>query len=746
MANPSRPNLESLTARTMAASSRALVPLSVIAAALFFLAGSAHAQVFVSNYQSGYVEKCTEDGASCVSMFNTNSSTEGIACVKLTNNKIYVADNSNVIQVFPLSGGSPTTITLPSSASIAALAFNITGSRLYAAAYVSSGTGHIYAVDVNGGPCLPSGNCNVATSASHDVAVGPDGDVYGTEWDNNTGVVAFKTMNAVPGLALDTAKYPPNGVFISNTQLNAAGGMVFDGSGNLWATSAGGGTDGVSEFAGPSSLNPVPGTLLNSVTAANTFPLGLDVSPINPAGPPVDVCKGCIVVAEFNGHKVQQINPTSCTGGPPGTCTLQNYISTATLGGTTPKPKYVHFLEDCCDTGYVEVCKLSCVYNQVTGNFSFTATNSGDVVGPFQVPVNACSGPMQIPNGVVNIKEAARSGVVLQSVVAYDYDYFGNQINALYSENLPFTNANVNVVSGDVSTETVVGFTNCMSGPGELKICKVAGSNDLIGDPFTFTAKGTGAPMTVIVPAGPAPGGYCEVVGSFPAGTPVLVAEPTGQHNATVSNIAVVPPNRQGTKTANTVIAMIDTGTTEVTFTNVDNVMPAGCPTTGQIIYNDGPVNATLAAWPINFGFVTSDTFSVASGGTISSFCFNAWDAPGDVPQTVEASITSQEFGGTTFLDQVVNLSCTLVCAAGTSYNGGTCGVSPTHQPTGQSNVWACTGPLGPVQLAGGSYWLDLQNGVTAQGNPLYWDQNDGPSSASENQIGTIPAEAFVIY
>ena len=43
------------------------------------------------------------------------------------------------------------------------------------------------------------------------------------------------------------------------------------------------------------------------------------------------------------------------------------------------------------------------------------------------------------------------------------------------------------------------------------------------------------------------------------------------------------------------------------------------------------------------------------------------------------------------------------------------------------------------------SYWLNLQNATTSQGNPLYWDENDGKSLASENTIGSIGSEAFDI-
>ena len=55
------------------------------------------------------------------------------------------------------------------------------------------------------------------------------------------------------------------------------------------------------------------------------------------------------------------------------------------------------------------------------------------------------------------------------------------------------------------------------------------------------------------------------------------------------------------------------------------------------------------------------------------------------------------------------------------------------------------------VSLGAGTYWLNLDNAVTSQGNPLYWDENSGvgcqsqgcPSSASESAVGTIASEAF---
>jgi hypothetical protein len=48
--------------------------------------------------------------------------------------------------------------------------------------------------------------------------------------------------------------------------------------------------------------------------------------------------------------------------------------------------------------------------------------------------------------------------------------------------------------------------------------------------------------------------------------------------------------------------------------------------------------------------------------------------------------------------------------------------------------------------LAAGTYWLNLQNATLSTGDdPIYWDENSGPSSASQNSVGTIPSESFTL-
>jgi hypothetical protein len=152
-------------------------------------------------------------------------------------------------------------------------------------------------------------------------------------------------------------------------------------------------------------------------------------------------------------------------------------------------------------------------------------------------------------------------------------------------------------------------------------------------------------------------------------------------------------------------------------------------PAFATTIYSNGPINGTTDAWTINFGFVVSDNFTIAGNGAhVNGLSFGAWLFPGDVLQSAEVSITDSEFGGTTFFDGVVNF--TQSGCVGNQYG---------------FNVCTETGAFETLNLANGTYWLNLQNAVVSTGDPVYWDENSGLSSASENSVGTIPSEAFTI-
>jgi hypothetical protein len=145
-------------------------------------------------------------------------------------------------------------------------------------------------------------------------------------------------------------------------------------------------------------------------------------------------------------------------------------------------------------------------------------------------------------------------------------------------------------------------------------------------------------------------------------------------------------------------------------------------------IYDNGPINGTTDAWTINSGFAVSDSFTLGAAANVTGLNFAVWILPGDVLESTEVSITSNEFGGTTFFDGSVNLT-----ASGCSAN--------------QFGYNVCTesGTFAGPSLNAGTYWLNLSNAVVNDGDPVYWDENSGPSSASQNTVGSVPSESFTL-
>ena len=153
----------------------------------------------------------------------------------------------------------------------------------------------------------------------------------------------------------------------------------------------------------------------------------------------------------------------------------------------------------------------------------------------------------------------------------------------------------------------------------------------------------------------------------------------------------------------------------------------AAAPAMADTLYSNGPTNGTTDAWTINFGFIVSDTFTLTDISTVTGLSFTTWMEPGDTLLSAEVAITSSEFGGTQFFNGVVNFT-----QSGCSTN--------------QYGFSLCTesGAFN-VALNAGTYWLNLENAVSALGDPVYWDENSGPSMASENSVGSIPSESFTV-
>jgi uncharacterized repeat protein (TIGR03803 family) len=142
-----------------------------------------------------------------------------------------------------------------------------------------------------------------------------------------------------------------------------------------------------------------------------------------------------------------------------------------------------------------------------------------------------------------------------------------------------------------------------------------------------------------------------------------------------------------------------------------------------QTLYDNGPYNGTTDAWTINFGLTVSDSFT--GGGPVTGLHFVYWDAStSDLLTTVDISIGSTSFGGTPqTLTGVTN-----------SFLG--------------MNQYGYALYQADYSFSGGSgSYITLSNACTTSGcsvsNPIYWDENSGPSTAYENTLGSIPSEAF---
>jgi len=167
-------------------------------------------------------------------------------------------------------------------------------------------------------------------------------------------------------------------------------------------------------------------------------------------------------------------------------------------------------------------------------------------------------------------------------------------------------------------------------------------------------------------------------------------------------------------------------------------------PAHADTLYKNGPVNGicdiehcTVDAWTINFGYVVTASFTISSSSTVQGFNFAFWMFTGDTLTSVERSLGTCEF-------------CSKIAQGTASGPNLTTSLMSTNQYG--YNIWAMgvTGLNIPLAVAPpNSYWLSLQNAVAPSGDPVYWDENGGPSLAYTQCIqgdsGCIPSESFNI-
>ena len=159
-------------------------------------------------------------------------------------------------------------------------------------------------------------------------------------------------------------------------------------------------------------------------------------------------------------------------------------------------------------------------------------------------------------------------------------------------------------------------------------------------------------------------------------------------------------------------------------------------PARAQVLYDDGPINGNVNAWAISFGYIVSDTFTLVANSTVGGFNFGVWEYPGDRVFSADWSITQYIEGGTVYGSGTAVVANRFLFFNQYGFDIDELSVSGLNVP-----------------MNAGTYWLNLQNGVTKDGKAVYWDENSGvgcqsqgcPSEAWGNHEGQIPSESFSV-
>ena len=136
----------------------------------------------------------------------------------------------------------------------------------------------------------------------------------------------------------------------------------------------------------------------------------------------------------------------------------------------------------------------------------------------------------------------------------------------------------------------------------------------------------------------------------------------------------------------------------------------------GILLYDNGPINATIDAWTINFGYSMANTYSIS--GSATSAQIGLWAFPGDTITSIDWA-----FGSAPGL---------------ADYSSGTSAVAYTFLGPNIYGYDIGTGVFA-VSAPAGSGWFTIQNAVVPSGDPIFWDENDGPSLSWESAIGYAP-------
>ena len=158
----------------------------------------------------------------------------------------------------------------------------------------------------------------------------------------------------------------------------------------------------------------------------------------------------------------------------------------------------------------------------------------------------------------------------------------------------------------------------------------------------------------------------------------------------------------------------------------------ATAPAQSTLLYDNGAINGSINAWPIANGNHVANTFTLSSDATLTSATIGAWILSADTLTSLDWSITTTAFaeGGSTLASGPATISSSTLFGSVGSYN-----------------IYSESFSISPTVLDAGTYWFQLDNAVTVNSGPVYWDENDGPSTAAHfADISAMGSESFQLY
>ena len=312
-------------------------------------------------------------------------------------------------------------------------------------------------------------------------------------------------------------------------------------------------TTGTLEICKTGSGSGVSGSFQFTVSglANQTFTV-----PVGQCSQPITVSAGQVTVTEQARAGYQLADVTAIPADRLVSKNIAGRSATVNVAaGGVATETIVTFVNKVVEKGYLEVCKKAQPGTTLGGTFSFQVT-AGGVSQSVTAPVGGCSMAMHLPVGEAKITENVRSDAAL---VAIDVVPSARLVG---TADIPGRSVTVQIVPGDIATQTIVTFTNKPVTPpkGRVKVCKAATTDIPTGTAFTFDINGT----SVSVQAG-----YCSLPLEVAVGTAIVTEAALAGHVVSAIDVAPVTALVSSSLTARTASVTITADqVTVVTFTN----------------------------------------------------------------------------------------------------------------------------------------------------------------------------------